>query len=148
MDKDHKYLELCSAGAGIFSTCGKRQYYAIVLGPTGRIVGTGYNGAPPGAVHCTDGGCPRLAAGSESGSIYDNCVSNHAEQNALMYSDYDTRSGGTLYVNGTPCWGCAKLIAGSGIVRLVCLFDPTYEDWPRVRRSLCEWGIDVREIVP
>jgi dCMP deaminase len=148
MDKDHKYLAFCEAGATIFSTCAKRQYFAIVLDSSGRQVGAGYNGAPPGARHCSDGGCPRLAEGSASGTVYDNCVSNHAEQNALMYSDHAARRGGTIVVNGTPCWGCAKLIAGAGLKRLVCLFDPSYEDWPRTRAMLDEWGIEIREIVP
>lgn len=65
-----------------------------------------------------------------------------------MYSDFTARGGGTIIVNGTPCWGCAKLIAGSGLKRLVCLFDPAYEDWPRTRAMLDQWGIDIREIVP
>lgn len=148
MDKDHKYLEFCDYGAQLFSTCAKRQYFAVVLDVSGRVVGTGYNGAPSGATHCTDGGCPRLGDQSASGSLYDNCVSNHAEANALMYSDFTARQGGTIVVNGTPCWGCAKLIAGSGLKRLVCLYDPTYEDWPRARAALDGWGIEVREIVP
>lgn len=147
MDKDHKYLALCEHGAQLFSTCAKRQYFAVVLDQTGRIVGTGYNGAPSGAVHCVDGGCPRLGDASPSGTTYDNCVSNHAEANALMYSDFTARQGGTIVVNGTPCWGCAKLIAGSGLARLVCFYDHTYADWPRIRGELDKWGIDVREVV-
>jgi len=147
MDKERKYLALCEEGARLFSTCRKRQYYAIIIAPNGRVVGTGYNGSPPGSQHCVDGGCPRAQENSPSGSLYNNCVSNHAEANAIAYSDPVSRSSGTLFVNGTPCWDCAKLIAGAGISKVVCFYDPTYEDWPRVRKHLLGWGVAVREVV-
>lgn len=142
-NKAEKWLALCEAGAQIFSTCGKRQYYAVVLSPSGRVVGTGYNGSPPGMTHCVDGGCPRLAANSPSGSSYENCVANHAEQNAIMWSDRFAREGGTLIVNGTPCWECSKLIAGSGISTVVHTEDPAYADWSKCRELLESVGIHV-----
>jgi dCMP deaminase len=139
--RDIKFLRWCRSGAEIFSTCGKRQYMAIVTSPEGRVVGTGYNGSPPGLPHCVDGGCPRLLEGSASGSIYDNCVAVHAEANALMFSDRTARAGGTLYVNGAACYACAKLIAGSGCGRLVYINDPSYEDWPRCESLLHAAGV-------
>jgi dCMP deaminase len=139
--RDWKYLRWCMAGASIFSTCAKRQYMALVVSASGRTVGTGYNGSPPGLPHCTDGFCPRLEVSSASGLAYDNCVSNHAEENALMFSDWSARQGGTLYVNGTPCWGCAKKIAGSGLDRLVFIEDAAYVDWPRCAALLGQAGV-------
>lgn len=59
MTRDEKFLRWCAAGAGLFSTCSRGQYMAIIVGPTGRVVGTGYNGGPAGYRHCSDGGCPR-----------------------------------------------------------------------------------------
>lgn len=123
------WLRLCAVGAKEFSTCAKRQYMAVVLSPEGRVVGMGYNGGPSGFGHCTDGYCPRLAQGSTSGSNYDNCISLHAEENALLYSDWSARQGGTLVVNGPPCFGCAKKIAGSGVRHLVFIEDPSYAQW-------------------
>jgi len=143
--KDQKYLEFARYGGQLFSTCGRRQYMAIVLGRDGRVVGTGYNGAPPGMRHCTEGGCPRFIEAQEGnhGVGYDNCVAIHAEQNALLYSDRAARAGGTIYVNGPPCFGCAKEIANSGLRRVVFQSDPAYEDIKRVVHFLQEAGIKV-----
>lgn len=43
----------------------------------------------------------------------------HAEVNVLLHSSRENREGGTLYVNLQPCAECAKMIAGSGILRVV-----------------------------
>ena len=146
--KDLKWLSMCEDGARRFSTCGKRQYFAIILDRNDHVIATGYNGGPSGTVHCDDGGCPRLAANSAPGSNYDNCIAIHAEANAFLHSDYsDRRDGrGTIFVNGTPCFSCAKLIANSYVERVVCIADDTYEDWPNVRANLEDWGIDVCEV--
>lgn len=130
--RDRQMMQWAAAGAHIFSTCSRRQYMAVVTDARGRIVGTGYNGAASGRPHCIDGGCPRARTDVPHGSSYGPgtglCVSVHAEANALMYSNRSDRLGGTLYINGTPCWDCAKLIANSGLGRCVCIDDPTYQD--------------------
>lgn len=141
-ERDLHWLQVCTFAAPLFSTCGKRQYFAIVLDNQGRVVGTGYNGAPPGIRHCVDGGCPRWQQGSAPGTTYDNCIAIHAEENALLWSDRTLRAGGsTLVVNGPPCYGCAKKIAGSGVRRLVYLEDPSYADWDRARELLVTAGV-------
>ena len=139
--KAEMYMAMVERSAKDFSTCGKRQYYAIVLDAHGVIVGTGYNGGPPGSVHCVDGGCPRLAAGSAPGSNYDNCIAVHAEANAFLHSDWHARQGGAIVVNGPPCYSCAKLIANSGVDTLVYKYDPSYADWGRIEGELEDWGI-------
>lgn len=146
--RDLNMLRWAMVGAPIFSTCGKRQYLAIVVAADGRVVGTGYNGAPAGVRHCVDGGCPRLAENSPSGTNYSNCVAVHAEANALMHSNRSERRGGTLLVNGTPCWECGKLIAGSGVGRVVHLADPAYVEWPKVRALLVHAGLEVVTVDP
>ena len=141
-EKDRKHMQMCEAGAQLFSTCSRRQYFAIVTDTYGHVLGTGYNGAPSGAVHCVDGGCPRAEQDPAHGTSYDNCIAIHAEANALLHSDWSIRSaGGTLYVNGPPCYSCAKLIANSGIKRLVYASDPTYKVWPQVKKELKSWGV-------
>lgn len=134
--KDLAFLQWCIDGAQLFSTCAKRQYMAIVVGANGRVVGTGYNGSAPGLPHCNEGHCPRLHEGSAPGSSYSNCIAVHAEANALMFSDRTAREYGTLYVNGPPCWDCGKLIAASGVRRLVHLTDPSYENFDKVALHL------------
>lgn len=144
--KDLKYLTHCMVGAGLFSTCGKRQYMAIITDTHGRIVGNGYNGSPPHMAHCVDGACPRWQEQSAPGSNYDNCIAIHAEQNALIWSDRTARAGGTIYVNGPPCMTCARLITGSGLKRLVHITDDTYAAWPEVREFIVGNGISVSAI--
>lgn len=120
MTKDEAYLEWAATGARLFQRCERRQYMAIIVDSYGRVVGTGYNGAPTGMSHCLEA-CPhRLDLLHASSANTNNCIAIHAEANALMYSDFTARRGGTLYVNGRPCIECAKKIAGSGIVRVVC----------------------------
>lgn len=140
---ERKWLEACDMLAPMFSTCSKRQYFSVVLAPNKRVAGVGYNGSPPGMAHCTDGACPRLHENSASGSSYDNCISQHAEQGALLWSDPSLRLGGTLIVNGPPCMGCAKLIASSGVHRLVHYVDKSYESWPLVYNLLSQAGVTV-----
>lgn len=126
--RDDKYLRWLEAGAAEFSTCARRQFMAIIVGRHGRVIGTGYNGAPPGMPHCTDGACPHLPdPPGLSSADAQNCIAVHAEANAIMFSDFTARQGGTLYVNGRPCKNCATLIAGSGLARVVCTPNGTGE---------------------
>src|SRR5690606_17467016 len=141
--KDIKYLRSCHVEAKEFSTCAKRQYFSIVLDKHGHVLGSGYNGVPPKAKHCIDGGCPRLQNNTPNGANYDDCDSIHAEINCLLHSDCFQRQGGTLYVNGPPCFTCAKVIANSGVKRVVGILDPAYADWPRIETKLKGWGIQV-----
>ena len=143
MNKHEKWLQACDQMAQMFSTCSKRQYAAFILAPNNRVVGFGYNGSPPGHAHCDQGGCPRLQQNSSPGSSYDNCIANHAEANALLWSDINSRQGGTLIINGPPCFGCSKLIASSGISRLVHYSDPTYSQWPECVDLLLESDIEI-----
>lgn len=117
--KDRKYLRWTEQGAKLFSTCSKAQYMAVIVNKVGTVVSTGYNGSPPGWAHCTDGACPRTTTTTQGGS-YLNCIAVHAEANALIRAQAAECRGATVYVNGLPCWDCAKLIVGAGVARVVC----------------------------
>jgi deoxycytidylate deaminase len=140
---ERKWLQACDHLAGIFSTCAKRQYAAIIIAPNKRVVGFGYNGSPPGFGHCTDGFCPRLNEKDTAGSNYDTCISQHAEAGALLWSDVSLRQGGTIIVNGPPCMGCAKLIASSGLSRVVHKNNGAYAQWEDIKEFLSQCGIKV-----
>jgi len=131
-----KWLQACDQLAPIFSTCTKRQYFAVILGPNKRLISQGYNGSPPNQPHCTDGACPRAQENSPSGSIYDNCIATHAEANAIMWADPIARQQATLIINGSPCYSCAKLTANSGITRIIGYTDPTYQQEQQVVKYL------------
>lgn len=140
---ERNWLEACGLLAPLFSTCARRQYFAVLLAANRRVIGVGYNGAPPKMEHCNQGGCPRAMSDALPGSRYDNCVAQHAEAGALLWSDPALRQGSTLIVNGPPCFDCAKLIMSAGVARVVCLFDGEYERWPTVERFLRAGGVEV-----
>lgn len=146
LSRELKWLKSCRELAKTFSTCAKRQYFAVILMPNGRVAGVGYNGSPPGIPHCADGACPRFTEGSPNGSVYDNCIAQHAEANAIIWSDPALRANGTLIVNGPPCYGCAKQIASSGIKRVVYSFDPDYANWDNVKNFMDACGIELVEV--
>ena len=146
LPNDIKWLEVCRQNAEIFRTCSRRAYFAIILDEKGMVAGTGWNGVPSKQKHCIDGGCPRAAQEVQHGSTYDNCHAIHAEANAIIHSDWTARAGGdgaTLYVNGPPCFSCAKLIANSGIKKVVCSQDEKYEEWPNIKKFLMKCKIRV-----
>ena len=131
---------MCQHIATTFATCGKRQYGCLLTDELGHIVGFGYNGGPKGMKHCDEGGCPRFMENSPSGSNYDNCIAIHAEQNALLHSDYSTKPV-KLYINAPPCFTCAKLIANSTITDVFYLEDESYANWPEVNKFLLNCGV-------
>lgn len=108
------------------STCLRGQV-GVVIAMNGRIVATGYNGAPPGMPHCTEVGCDELtlyeAAGVEGPRILGEkhelgCQrAIHAEANAIAWAARAgvAVSGGTMYSTHSPCRTCAGLIISSGI---------------------------------
>lgn len=84
------------------------------------LLATGYNGSIRGLEHCDDAGHMM-----EEG----HCVRTvHAEANAIVQA---ARNGvridqSDIYVTASPCFGCFKLIANSGI-RRIC-FGEFYRD--------------------
>jgi dCMP deaminase len=126
------------------SNCTRRQHGAVIVRKR-RIRSTGYNGAPSGHAHCDEGACPRANSDAASGWGYDACIAIHAEANAILYSAPEQREGGTIYITGVPCFGCAKLIANSGLTEVVAEGEP-YEGWDRVREFLMDSDVRVRMI--
>ena len=110
------------------AACTRRQVGAVVLDAHKRIAGTGYNGTRSGAVHCTDGGCPRGAFSYDQipGRLGNRghdvpCVADHAERNAITEA---LERGAhlpscTLYVTCEPCPDCARLASGVGLGRVL-----------------------------
>ena len=131
--KDIQYMQLCISMANIFSTCAKKKYAAVLIDELGHIVGMGYNGGPKSSTHCQDGGCPRYLQNSESGSNYDNCIAIHAEVNAIIHSNYSSKPK-KIYVNGPPCFSCAKIIVNSTIEEVYYLSDSSYKNWENIKK--------------
>lgn len=138
---DEYFLDLART-ASTRATCSRRKHGAVIVQGR-RIVSTGYNGGPSGMTHCIDGGCPRAESAAPQGHDYDACIAIHAEANALLFSGPDERDGAALYCTGAPCFGCAKLIANSGVDEVVAA-GGRYDGWDHVRDFLLESGVRVR----
>lgn len=123
-DWDTYYLQIARA-VSARADCTRRKVGAIIV-KGDRIVSTGYNGAAAGKPGClTAGACPRgrlsvheVAPGSSYDTGSGACIALHAEQNAILRAGLDAR-GAVLYITDEPCDGCARLIEGAGIVRVV-----------------------------
>lgn len=116
------------------STCMSAQFGAVIV-KNGRIVSTGYNGAPRGAKDSFEWGfCLRRHLKIPSGTRYELCRSVHAEQNAIINAARESTSpvDGDLYLYGTkvyqgantiidavPCFICKKMIINAGIKRVI-----------------------------
>lgn len=111
-DRDFKRDRVFMAMAEDLSTLGtcNRLQVGALLVKEGRIIATGYNGAPSHFPHCdhqNDEPCR---------------ISVHAEANVIAFA---ARLGGvgsegaTLYVTHSPCWECAKLIINAGIAKVI-----------------------------
>jgi deoxycytidylate deaminase len=70
--------------------------------------------------------CPRRRSGEQT-IDYANCTSVHAEANALIKADRSRIQDATLYVTSACCWDCGKMVANSGISRVVMRLSPNDE---------------------
>lgn len=117
---DDVYIEMAQVLAQR-AACTRRQVGALVVDAEGRIVASGYNGAPAGTLNCTDGGCPRGKFSYDevpAFSEYSNCVAIHAEANALLRAG-EKAVGGTLVITCQPCHECARLAIAARVARVI-----------------------------
>ena len=118
---DEYFLQIASA-VSVRADCTRSKVGAVLVDDNHRIIGTGYNGSPPGAPGCLSGACPRGKLSYEElppESNYGNCIANHAEFNAVIYALPEERPGSTIYVTRRPCVLCKELLLAEGIVRVV-----------------------------
>src|SRR4030095_13483856 len=99
------------------SSCLRARVGAVAV-RDGRIVATGYVGAPSGMKHCLDVGCD---IGPDGGCIR----SIHAEANLVAWSARTgtTLEGTEIYCTMACCYACAKLLLQAGIDEFVYVLD-------------------------
>ncbi len=140
------------------STCKRGPFGSVgaVVAIEGRIIATGYNGAPSGMAHC-DHTCTcdnqRKYAAVTGPNIHPiSCPAEqpcqmtvHAEANAIVFAaKHGTATNGAdMFTTVSPCHACAKLIINAGIVRVWYL--SMYRD-PHPIDLLAAAGVDVRDI--
>jgi dCMP deaminase len=106
-----------------------------VIARDGRIIGMGYNGAPPGLPHCDENQHGWIGDaenwGRDVGEVVEEfgCKNaTHAEANAIAFSArYGVSTDeAELYVTVSPCLDCSRLLIAAGISRVV--YEEEYRD--------------------
>ncbi len=120
---DEYFMKLAKV-ASLRSNCIKRKVAAIIVRDK-RVISTGYNGTPRGTKNCYEGGCPRCNNLADSGTLLEECLCSHGEENAITQAAYHGMSvkGGTLYSTFAPCLTCTKMIINAGIQEVVYNLD-------------------------
>lgn len=103
-------------------TCARAQV-GVVVARDGRVLATGYNGAPAGLPHCDHSRDDQHALSGDRGTIATvytdpGCrTAVHAEANAIAYAARYGMAldGSVLYTTYTPCLACAQLVINAGI---------------------------------
>ena len=125
ISKDEYYFKVVEAVA-LRGTCDRGRSGAILV-KEGRIVSTGYVGAPKGMKHCDEVGHKLVTVtefGGSSESMH--CIRTvHAEMNAIVQAARFgiATEGTTLYCTMCPCQACAMAIVNAGIKKVVTLYD-------------------------
>ena len=111
------------------STCLRGQVGCVAASPDGRVLASGYNGAPHGMAHCLDVGC-LMEAG--------HCIrSLHAEMNLIITAGRFGVSlvGAIVYTTTRPCLRCTVALIQAG-VKGVVYDQPYHTDDPALAMEL------------
>lgn len=118
------YLDVVKAVA-MRGTCDRGRAGAIIV-KDGRIISTGYAGAPTGLPHCDEAGHDLMikswGPNIEEPEHSQHCIRTvHAEANAIIQAaKYGPPiNWAVLYCTMFPCYECAKMIVNSGIIEVV-----------------------------
>ena len=104
INKDKYYLDIAEVVL-TRSTC-MNKHWGAVLVKDDTILSTGFNGAPRGVKDCYEHGFCRLYEYRRKnnlgrGTAYEQCISCHAEMNAIVFvHDKSLTEGSTLYLVG------------------------------------------------
>lgn len=118
------------------STCPRKSVGAVIVRDH-TILSTGYNGSIRGLGHCDQEGCMMED---------DHCVATiHAEANAIIQAARNgvMLDGAECYVTASPCWNCFKMLANTGVRRIV--YGEFYRD-ARVFDVAVKLGIQMDEV--
>lgn len=129
MSRDKMLMDVASV-VSERGTCSRLQV-GVVISRDGRIIVTGYNGAPAGIKHCEhECTCPdewwenwasKVEAHRLGCPAAEPCtVSSHAEQNAIAFAAKHglALDQSELHVTHGPCLACARSIINAGIQKV------------------------------
>lgn len=104
----HTYFMKIAEAASERSKDPTTKVGAVIVDKHGHIIGTGYNGMPPGV--------DETELWKDRETKYKFVI--HAEENALLHSTGDCR-GATIYLTLTPCAKCLGRLKSAGISNIV-----------------------------
>lgn len=103
------------------SKCSRAQVGCIIVSEAQNVLAASYNGPP--ANYPAEGSCELWCQRGRGEGVmdatYSNCVTVHAEVNAVARADHSKIIGATAYSTRSTCINCAKSLAAAGIVKLV-----------------------------
>lgn len=116
---DQNYIKIALYFSN-FSTCLRNKVGAILV-KEGRIISTGFNGAPSKLKHCIEVGCLRQRLGIDSGERSEICRGAHAELNAISFAAFQGISvkNSKLYCSHSPCSFCMKQLINAGLKEII-----------------------------
>lgn len=114
IDRDTMLMEMARTVARRSDCQRAPDGVGAVLALNGRVISTGYAGAPSGAP-----GCGQDGSGCDPSQPCTRTI--HAEVNAIVFAARHgiAVEGATLYCTLAPCQDCAKLIINSGVKQVV-----------------------------
>ena len=121
--KKPEYFMKVAELTALNSTCVKKSVGAVLV-REGKILSTGYNGAPSGVPHCNHFSCLRRS--HRDNQQTEICRGVHAEVNCIVQcAIHGTQIGENSAIYGTyfPCMSCAKQIINSKIKYIIFLND-------------------------
>ncbi len=144
-----EYFMKMAISASSRSSCFKVHAGSIITFEN-RIIGTGYNGAPPGVKSCLErGGCHKEFVTGDSYEKQLNipgCIGVHSEMNALAHVTSLLYKGATIYTTIFPCVQCSKTLLAYGIKRIVFKREYDKREIDVSMKIFSEAGVEVSQL--
>lgn len=149
---EHKIFIQIAELISKFSKCRSKQVGCIIVKDR-RIIASGCNGTPSGAINCCDIFEPERMNEPEYRNThhdFSNAMECHAEQNAiLMAAKYGNAIDGCVfYVSLKPCEQCMKMIAQLNVKHIYYHkdYDMFKEYSKQVQQMIQDLGIQITKI--
>lgn len=151
-DEEHKIFINIANEIAKFSKCRAKQVGCIIVKDR-RIISSGCNGTPTGAVNCCEIFDPTKMNNTEyrmKHHDFSQAMECHAEQNAILMAARHGKAidGCTFYVSLKPCEQCLKMIASLNVKNIY--YNKEYDMFKQysqqVQLMIQELGINIVKV--
>tara|TARA_Y100000310_G_scaffold23743_1_gene22792 strand:- start:969 stop:1565 length:597 start_codon:yes stop_codon:yes gene_type:complete len=142
-----EYFMVFSILASSRSSCLNVRAGSVIV-QNKRIVGTGYNGTPPGVKNCLEAGCRKEAKGLKYHESLNTgtCVGVHSEVNALGHLSSLKDRGFELYTTIFPCNSCIKNLLAYGVERIIFKREYSEEEFRKSMELVKETNVKIDKL--